>query len=97
MLLLRFFFVWQLHFLLLAFVPLLFTTIVRMGEVEEETETIGGKKYVRDATTQKFEVIKTLKDKETGNVGQEKVDSIHEEENVASARLRYLQKKNNLL
>ena len=27
--------------LLLAFVPLLFTTIVRMGEVEEETETIG--------------------------------------------------------
>ena len=27
--------------LLLAFVPLLFTAIVRMGEVEEETETIG--------------------------------------------------------
>ena len=64
--------------------------------LEKETETIGGKKYVRDEPIQKFEVIKTLKDKETGNVVQEKVDSIHEEENVASARLRYLQKQNNL-
>ena len=64
--------------------------------LEKETEVIDGKQYVRDDPTEKFEVIKVLKEKGTDRVVQEKVDSIHEEENVASARLRYLQKQNNV-
>jgi hypothetical protein len=62
----------------------------------KESDTVGGKKFVRDDPTPKFEVIKVLKEKGTDRVVQEKVDSIHEEENVASARLRYLQKQNNV-
>jgi gas vesicle protein len=62
----------------------------------KESDTVDGKKFVRDDPTQKFEVIKVLKEKGTDRVVQEKVDSIHDQENVASARLRYLQKQNNV-
>ena len=62
----------------------------------KESDTVGGKKFVRDDPTPKFEVIKVLKEKGTDRVVQEKVDSIHDQENVASARLRYLQKQNNV-